>query len=173
MRMRYLLRDLGLSLARLDSKRLSLIALIGIVFACCSVKYSRSKPFYSSGYFGHTRWGVREGLSNSQMTIEVDEFVDKRVKTGDLEENNKEDCQKEIIERSHKYYPDDILDTVTEKAYRDQLNMMREQSSACNKSSASQPAKNKEKDSIYVEGSKSMNIGGYDDFDIFKGEEIV
>ena len=138
--MRSLLRGLDLGFGRPDRKQqLALLALVGVVFACCAVGGGgglRSKPSYRSDYFGGTRWGVREGLSGSQVSLMVDELVEERVKTGDLEEETKEDCRKEIIERSHKYYPDDILDSVTEKAYRSQLSMMREQSPACQKSDA-------------------------------------
>ena len=138
--MRSFFRGLDLSFGRLERKQqLALLALVGVVFACCAVGGgggSWSKPSYRSDYFGGTRWGVREGLSGSQVSIMVDELVDERVKTGDLKEEAKDDCRKEIIERSHKYYPDDVLDSITEKAYRSQLSMMREQSQACQNAGA-------------------------------------
>lgn len=156
--MRSFFRGLDLGLGRLERKQqLALLALVGVVFACCAVGGGgglHSKPSYRSGYFGGTRWGVREGLSEGQVSLMVDELVDERVKTGDLEEEAKEDCRKEIIERSHKYYPDDILDSVTEKAYRSQLNMMREQSPACQKSDADEDSKF---------GAAFAGLGGGDD----------
>lgn len=134
--MRSFLRGLDPGFGKMGRVHTALLALVCVVFACCVVDWLPSKASYGSGYsaFVHgANLSLREGLDGTQMSMLVDELVDMRVKTGDLDEDAKKDCRKEIIERSHKYYPEDILDSITEKAYESQLITMREESKSCNK----------------------------------------